>query len=243
MGLGKKQGRNEREKRQVKAQSRSGTRACRVESTIHQSVAVLVLTVSYRKKTRCSGHLPCMRCKDQDRACQYMPLTTSSNAGSVCPPGTDDDASVSRTMPADISLDGDASAETPEEALQGDQYGHMHGGASEFAFLHYTKQVLAKLPSASIQFSDHPLGGPISSLAILPPKSVADEIISNFFDFGLTTVRFIHKPSLFAKYQSLYDAPTSDAVSQDNTALVLMVMALGSHYSKQDNAFCGFAAR
>ncbi|KAJ4288899.1 hypothetical protein N0V90_011240 [Kalmusia sp. IMI 367209] len=132
---------------------------------------------------------------------------------------------------------------TPEQQLQEDQYGHIHGGASEFAFLHYTKQKLASLSTVPILFSDYPLAGSDTLPPILPSKVIADDIVRNYFDFGLTTSRFVHERSLLDQYERLYSDTQTEKISADNAALVYMVMALGSHYSKHNNTFCGYASR
>lgn len=132
---------------------------------------------------------------------------------------------------------------TLEEPPQEDQYGHFYGSASGLAFLQYAKGRLASLPSMSIDFSDYPLSHSGKLPAILPPKSVADVLVHDYFNFGITTSRFVHEPSLFALYERLYNNEECDNPNQDDLALVYMVMATGSHYSKANTVFCGYAAR
>lgn len=133
--------------------------------------------------------------------------------------------------------------ETPQGILQQDQYGHMHGGSSEFAFLQFAKQKFSRLPSISIHFSDDPLTGLGGQAAALPPKHIADELVRNFFDFGLPTLRFVHEASFMACYNRLYDSCPDVELSQDNVALVYMVLSLGSHYSLKTDCFRGYTAR
>lgn len=102
---------------------------------------------------------------------------------------------------------------------------------------------LSNLPAMSLQFVDHPLTESNTLPAILPPKKVADALVAGFFDFGLTTSRFVHKPSLMAILETLYSYDELNKLEQDDLALVYMVLALGSRYSPVNNAFCGFAAR
>lgn len=134
-------------------------------------------------------------------------------------------------------------AETPDGPLQEDQYGHFHGGASEFAFLHTAKQKLARLPSISIHFSDYPLSDSEYAPTVLPPRPIAEKIMRTFFDFGLTTSRFVHEPSLMGTFEELYADEETGRISDDLLSLVYMVMALGSHYSRASNRYCGFSAR
>ncbi|KAL0934746.1 fungal specific transcription factor domain protein [Colletotrichum truncatum] len=150
-----------------------------------------------------------------------------------------DDFSPNELPPAN---GGSASGETPNGPLQEDQYGHFHGGASEFAFLHMAKQKLASLPSMSIHFSDYPLAESGNLPPVLPPKPTADKLVRTFFDFGLTTSRFVHEPSLMESFEKLYNDGDVDSLNDDILGLVYMVMTLGSHYSRVNNMYCGYSA-
>ncbi|KAF4967221.1 hypothetical protein FSARC_5200 [Fusarium sarcochroum] len=146
---------------------------------------------------------------------------------------------------APLGLDQDDEStqeDTPNAPLQEDQYGHLHGGASEFAFLHFAKQKLSSLPSMSIDFCDYPLTGSGSSPCVLPPKAIADELIRNYFDFGLSTSRFVHQPSFRESYEQLYGVNAGVGLDHGTLALIYMIMALGSHYSKVNNTWCGYSA-
>ncbi|KAJ5016765.1 putative transcriptional regulatory protein [Colletotrichum sp. SAR 10_99] len=134
------------------------------------------------------------------------------------------------------------SSETPDGPLQEDQYGHFHGGASDFAFLHMAKQKLARLPSMSIHFSDYPLAESSNLPPILPPKPIADKLMRTFFDFGLTTSRFVHEPTLTESFEKLYSDGQGDSLSNDSLALIYMVLTLGSHYSRVNNMYCGYSS-
>ncbi|KPM36781.1 hypothetical protein AK830_g9787 [Neonectria ditissima] len=153
------------------------------------------------------------------------------------------DISLSDPQPQGHSTEEVRSEVTSTETLQEDQYGYVHGGASEFAYLQYAKQKLASLPSVSIHFYDSPLERCNDFASILPPKPVSDELMRSFFDFGLTTSRFVHEPSLRKAYESLYEnGNANDELGWDTLALIYMVLALGSHYSKLTNMFCGYTA-
>ncbi|KAI8263722.1 fungal specific transcription factor domain protein [Colletotrichum sp. SAR11_239] len=134
------------------------------------------------------------------------------------------------------------SSETPDGQLQEDQYGHFHGGASDFAFLHMAKQKLARLPSMSIHFSDYPLAESGNLPPILPPKPVADKLMRTFFDFGLTTSRFVHEPTLMESFEKLYSDGQGDSLNNDSLALIYMVLTLGSHYSRVNDMYCGYSS-
>ncbi|KAJ3961508.1 hypothetical protein N0V92_001781 [Colletotrichum tropicale] len=217
------------------------------------------------KKTRCSGHLPCIRCQQHDQPCQYMPTTASpcpserrpratpsapspiatattisfeqQHSQGAQPDSLHDFSPVHSSPPANGN-----SSETSDGPLQEDQYGHFHGGASDFAFLHMAKQKLARLPSMSIHFSDYPLAESGNLPPILPPKPIADRLMRTFFDFGLTTSRFVHEPTLMESFEKLYSDGQDDSLSNDTLALIYMVLTLGSHYSRVNNMYCGYSS-
>lgn len=130
--------------------------------------------------------------------------------------------------------------DTPDEALHQDQYGHFHGGSSGFSFMELAKRKLSSLPPMSMQFPDYPLAGSGDLAPMLPPRAVADDLVQTYFEFGLTTFRFVHEPSLLISLERFYN---DQQLPADERALVLMVMTLGSHYSKQVGMFCGYTAR
>ncbi|RWA12862.1 hypothetical protein EKO27_g2237 [Xylaria grammica] len=138
-------------------------------------------------------------------------------------------------------LDGNSMTklDTLDESLQEDQNGHFHGGASEFAFMQLAKQRLASLPAVSIDFSDHPLPHAKSPAPILPPKHITDQLITRYFDFGLSTSRLVHQPSLISIVERIYKG---EDCKPDDLALAYMVLALGSHYSRHTDPFSGFSA-
>ncbi|KAF9883561.1 hypothetical protein FE257_003200 [Aspergillus nanangensis] len=88
-----------------------------------------------------------------------------------------------------------ADTDTHDAPLQQDLYGHVHGSSSVFAFLNIAKQKLTSLPSMSIDFCDYPLFSSRALLQVLPPKEVADQLIKTYFNFGLSTSRFVHEPT------------------------------------------------
>ncbi|KAI0970977.1 fungal-specific transcription factor domain-containing protein [Xylaria arbuscula] len=215
------------------------------------------------KKTRCSGHQPCVRCEQNDHPCQYMPTVsgqahessrnshTSPTLSTASRATSHSQASLFPEEPDHVSRrrihshgrsgggGGMEGLDTPDESLQEDQNGHFHGGASEFAFMQLAKKRLASLPAVSIDFSDHPLPKSQSLAPVLPPKSTADQLIMGYFDFGLSTSRLVHKPSLINIVDKLYGG---EECKPDDLALAYIVLALGSHYSSQTNLFCGYSA-
>lgn len=105
------------------------------------------------------------------------------------------------------------------------------------------KQKLARLPSMSIHFSDYPLAESSNLPPILPPKPVADRLVRTFFDFGLTTSRFVHEPTLMESFEKLYSDGRDDSLSNDTLALIYMVLTLGSHHSRVNNMYYGYSSR
>ncbi|CAH0050452.1 unnamed protein product [Clonostachys solani] len=212
----------------------------------------------------CSGHEPCVRCQQNGQTCEYMPTvstpqktprsTRASKRKSISVPSPaitaishesriEDLNACSPTVPAGSSAGStrEVDKSPPDASLQEDQYGHVHGGASEFAFLQFAKQKLASVPSMSIDFCDYPLTAPAGP-NVMPPKQIADGLLQTFFNFGLSTSRFIHQPSLTEDYEKLYDPASIAELGTDRLALIYMVMALGSHYSTLHNMWCGYSA-
>jgi len=126
--------------------------------------------------------------------------------------------------------------------VQNDQYGHMHGGASMFSFLNLAKQKLTGIPVLSIDFCDYPLGGIPNSPRVLPPKNIAEGLVRSFFDFGLSTSRFVHEPSFRENYEILY-TNNPGSLQTDELVLIYMIFALGSHYSRVTDIWNGYSAR
>jgi hypothetical protein len=130
----------------------------------------------YRKKTRCSGHMPCIRCRQNNQQCQYMPIALrhDSQGQQTEPISTQSSrgqlpSEVEHTSPQDIQR-------TAEEPPQKAQYGHFHGSASGFAFLQLVRARLASLPSVSLDFPDYPLVNSSNLPSVLPPKSIAETL-------------------------------------------------------------------
>ncbi|RSM15346.1 hypothetical protein CEP52_000777 [Fusarium oligoseptatum] len=113
----------------------------------------------------------CNSCREKKtRYCQYMPTASTPQLQDTRPvASTETNISPSRTFsptetyvsPPQPALDAplnpspnsdDIQGDTPTAPLQEDQYGHLHGGSSEFAFLHFARQKLSSLPSMSIDF-------------------------------------------------------------------------------------------
>ncbi|CAG9952617.1 unnamed protein product [Clonostachys rosea f. rosea IK726] len=216
------------------------------------------------KKTRCSGHEPCVRCQQNGQTCEYMPTVSTpqktprssraSKRKSVSVPSPtitaishesrmEDLTVCSPIIPVGSSTSSSREVDEspPDASLQEDQYGHVHGGASEFAFLQFAKQKLASVPSMSIDFCDYPLTPPAGP-NVMPPKQIADLLLQTFFNFGLSTSRFIHQPSLTEDYEKLYNPASTAELGTDKLALIYMVMAVGSHYSTLQNMWCGYSA-
>lgn len=170
------------------------------------------------------------------------PSRAFSPTGDLATPRPAMDPVLDTAIDSSLSSD-DIQGDTPTAPLQEDQYGHLHGGSSEFAFLHFARQKLSSLPSMSIDFCDYPLAGSGSLPHVLPPKPIADELIRNYFDLGLSTSRFVHQPSFLETYVKLYGLGSEGELNQGTLALIYMVMALGSHYSSTNNMWCGYSPR
>lgn len=131
------------------------------------------------------------------------------------------------------------------EPSQTDEQGHYVGPASGVSFLLRIQQKLhAQSPpgcfgnnnTSVFNFGDRPLpAGYNSSFAILPPKPLAESMVRRYFDFAATTHRFLHRPSVEAWLEELYDSNGSmlyhkESGARSRTALLFMVFAHSNNY-------------
>ncbi|KAH7131067.1 finger protein [Dactylonectria macrodidyma] len=124
------------------------------------------------------------------------------------------------------------------EPSQTDQQGHYVGPASGVSFLLRIQRKLqvqspGYLNSSVFNFGDRPLPGHDSSFAILPPKPLAESMVKRYFDFAATTHRFLHRPSIEAWLEELYETNGEmlyQESSRSRTALLFMVFAHSNNY-------------
>ncbi|KAF6819670.1 finger protein [Colletotrichum plurivorum] len=183
----------------------------------------------------------------------YNDVTPSQSA----PTATVDAASVltSRSMPqhdpGSHSADGPngqaqrqtnpVSIRNSPEPSQTDEQGHYVGPASGVSFLlRIQRKLQVQSPgyfnSSVFNFGDRPLPGHDSSFAILPPKPLAEAMVRRYFDFAATTHRFLHRPSIEAWLEELYDtdgAMLYKESARSRTALLFMVFAHSNNYRGQ----------
>lgn len=151
-----------------------------------------------RKKTRCSGHTPCICCHQHGQACEYMSTTQTPrrtprrgtggrDSIPVPSPATTTISHESRVEETSVSFlsflvasphgsNGEVKESLPDVSLQEDQYGHVHGSSSEFTFLQFAKEKLDSVPPMSIDFRDCPLTA-LAGPSIMPRKQIADGLL------------------------------------------------------------------
>jgi hypothetical protein len=116
--------------------------------------------------------------------------------------------------------------------------GQYIGPASGVSFL---LRVQRKLPiqspghlnSSIFNFGDRPLPGLDASFVILPPKPLAESMLKRYFDFAATTHRFLHRPSMEAWLEELYEtdgAMRSQEAARSRKALLFMIFAHSNNY-------------
>lgn len=119
--------------------------------------------------------------------------------------------------------------------------GQYIGPASGVSFL---LRVQRKLPiqspghlnSSIFNFGDRPLPGLDASFVILPPKALAESMLKRYFDFAATTHRFLHRPSMEAWLEELYEtdgAMRSQEAARSRKALLFMIFAHSNNYRSQ----------
>lgn len=90
-------------------------------------------------------------------------------------------------------------------------------------------------------FGDRPLpAGHDASFVILPPKPVAESMMRRYFDFAATTHRFLHRPSVEAWLEELYESNgamlySKEAGARSRTALLFMVFAHSNNYCSRSD--------
>ncbi|KAL6407205.1 finger protein [Ilyonectria robusta] len=124
------------------------------------------------------------------------------------------------------------------EPSQTDEQGHYVGPASGVSFLLRVQRKLqiqspGYLNSSVFNFGDRPLPGHDISFAILPPKPLAESMVRRYFDFAAATHRFLHRPSIEAWLEELYEtngAMLYQESARSRTALLFMVFAQSNNY-------------
>ncbi|KAF4975539.1 hypothetical protein FZEAL_7685 [Fusarium zealandicum] len=124
------------------------------------------------------------------------------------------------------------------EPSQTDEQGHFVGPSSGVSFLLRIQRKLqiqspGYLNSSMFNFGDRPLPGHDSSFAILPPRPLAESMMKRYFDFAATTHRFLHRPSIEACLEELYETNGTmlyQESARSRTALLFMVFAHSNNY-------------
>ncbi|KAG7055825.1 finger protein [Colletotrichum scovillei] len=132
------------------------------------------------------------------------------------------------------------------EPPQTDEQGHYIGPASGVSFLSRIQKRLkvqssGYLNSSVFNFGDRPLLGQDSSFAILPPKTVAVSMVRRYFDFGATTHRFLHRPTIQSWLEELYETNgfmLYKESARSQTALLFMVFAHSNSYQSRQLNHC-----
>lgn len=134
-----------------------------------------------------------------------------------------------------------SSRNSPEPA-QTDRQGHYVGPASGASFMLRIQRKLQQQPSAALSsdtsiftFGDLPLPEFDPRFLILPPRSEAEALVSRFFEFASATHRYVHRQTVEAWLQELYEtngAMREQAAARSKTALLFMVFASAENFPK-----------
>lgn len=135
------------------------------------------------------------------------------------------------------------SSRNSPEPVQTDQQGHYVGPSSGAAFLLRIQRRLQQQPSAFssdssiFTFGDLPLQEPRTPrFLILPPRVTADALLRTYFEFGAATHRFLHRPTVEAWLDELYETDgvmRDQATAASKTALLFMVFASAESYPRK----------
>jgi len=126
------------------------------------------------------------------------------------------------------------------EPSQTDLQGHYIGPASGVSFLLRVQKRLDRAISFShsssvFTFGDAPLDPPESdsSFCMMLPRDDAQRLVDRYFDFGMPTYRFLHRPTIQKWFVELYETLgiMRDAQSAPaKVALLFMIFAHGRVY-------------
>lgn len=149
------------------------------------------------------------------------------------------DLSSSNLAPAASAYVAASLANSPEPS-QTDLQGHYIGPASGVSFLLRVQKRLHQAisfsdPNSIFTFGDAPLHPPDydPSFCMMLPRDDAQRLVDRYFDFGMPTYRFIHRPTLQKWFAEFYDTlgimrDASSAAAK--IALLFMVFAQGRVY-------------
>ncbi|KAH8880848.1 hypothetical protein GQ53DRAFT_617270, partial [Thozetella sp. PMI_491] len=139
------------------------------------------------------------------------------------------------------------------DASQTDQQGHFVGPASGVSFLlriqRRLQQESSGVSTSSIfTFGDLPMPTFEQTFLILPPRSHAEDMVQRYFEFASATHRFLHRPSVEAWLEELYENKgTMKGLerARSRTAVLFMVFAHSTNFQnlKQLLIFHLYSAR
>lgn len=86
--------------------------------------------------------------------------------------------------------------------------------------------------------SDSPKDGLMTSLQDLPSKELAEELCKNALNQACSLMRFIHQPSFWRMFSSIYDKPAELHGNEENKFLPLLYscLALGCLFETTENS-------
>jgi hypothetical protein len=151
-----------------------------------------------------------------------------------------------------VSTAAQSSRNSPEPAPV-DNEGLYVGDASGVSFLLRVQRKLSHQRTASssessiFTFGDLPLPELDSThFLILPPRSVAEELLARYFEFASATHRYLHRGTVEEWLSALYDTHGSmrgHTDARSKTAVLLMVFAHAENFPKSRAGTVDPAAR
>lgn len=137
------------------------------------------------------------------------------------------------------------SSRTSPEPSQTDRQGHYVGPASGVSFLlrvqkRLHQRLVFSKTSSIFTFGDAPLPDFDPSFFVLPPRDEAQRLTDRYFDFAVPTNRFLHRPTINAWLDELYDTMGvmhNKEEAPARIALLFMVFAQAREYMPPSAAF------
>ncbi|KAH6669821.1 fungal-specific transcription factor domain-containing protein [Halenospora varia] len=201
-----------------------------------------------KRKTSCSGEVPCKRCREEGIECDYNVVdgrttkkqkTQHRKASGVRsrPPNTDEGR---QEIQETAGLD---SRDSVGPVFDDQQH---TGAASGLAFLHEAVQRIEKQTSSSLRRKEYPVQastsiftsgdmpfeiGDLANLE-LPDQERSRSLLSRYFDFATPSYRFFHRPTVETwAEQLLTDPDGKDALlSASQKAIIFLLWAQALEY-------------
>lgn len=204
------------------------------------------MTVARRRKIRCSGLQPCEICTKAEARCTFDTAYARGKAPAIIPASGETGRPNPITYPTSRRTQSSVSPGCPAESPnshaspQAGLHGRYIGPTSGVSFLQRVQRRLGQAtafstPDDIFTFGDAPFPHTAPDLfsCMMLPREVAQKLVNRFFDYAMPTYRYLHRPTIQAWFDELYEtygAMRDAQRASSKIALVLIVLAHGTVY-------------